>query len=101
VLSKRFYVLTGRAGEYTRRRGLDRETQKALLVQHVQGSGETGVPFEELTQVLPAASRNELKVLVRALKKEGQVHARGIRRGARWYPGPGIPPGSHDPEKSQ
>jgi ATP-dependent DNA helicase RecG len=91
VLSKRFYAFVGKPGEYTHRRGLDRETQKALLLRHIQTSGTAGAPFEEFTQVLPAASRNELKVLLRELKAEGRIHARGMTRAARWHVGPGEP----------
>jgi ATP-dependent DNA helicase RecG len=87
MLANRFYVLKGRPGEYTRRRGLDRETKKALLLRHIQASGEDGAPFEEFTQVLPAAPRNELKVLLRELKVERQIHVRGKTRAARWYVG--------------
>ncbi|HSG39156.1 MAG TPA: RNA-binding domain-containing protein [Thermoanaerobaculia bacterium] len=88
VLARRFYVLKGQPGEHTRRRGLDRETRKELLFQHIQSSGNPGTPFEELTQVLPGATRNELKVLLRELKEAGRIHPRGTTRAARWYPGP-------------
>jgi ATP-dependent DNA helicase RecG len=88
VLAKRFYVLKGQPGEYTRRRGLDRETRKELLFQHVQGCGDAGTPFDELAQVLPGSSRNELKVLLRELKEADRIHTRGTTRAARWYPGP-------------
>jgi ATP-dependent DNA helicase RecG len=87
VLSKRFYVSRGRPGEYTRRKGLDRETRKALLVKHIESAGDQGAPLEELSQVLPEASRNELKVLLRELKQEGLAHTRGVKRGARWHIG--------------
>lgn len=87
VLARRFYVLKGQPGEHTRRRGLDRETRKELLVQHIQSSGSAGTPFDELAQVLPAASRNELKVLLRELREAGRIHTRGITRAARWYLG--------------
>jgi ATP-dependent DNA helicase RecG len=87
VLSRSFYVLKGQAGEYTRRAGLDRETRKELLLKHIAGSGTDGAPFEELTQVLPQASRNELKVLLRELRGAGRAHTRGTTRAARWYIG--------------
>jgi ATP-dependent DNA helicase RecG len=87
VLAKRFYVLKGQPGEYTRRRGLDRESRKQLLIQHIEDSRESGTPFEELAQVLPGASRNELKVFLRELKEAGRAHTRGATRAARWYPG--------------
>lgn len=89
VLARDFYVMTGKAGEYTRRAGLDRETRKELLLKHISDSGDSGAPFEELSQVLPQASRNELKVLLRELKDAGRAHTRGTTRAARWYAGRG------------
>lgn len=88
VLSRSFYVLKGRAGEYTRRAGLDRETRKELLLKHIAGTGDKGAPFDELSQVLPNASRNELKVLLREIKDAGRAHTRGTTRSARWHAGP-------------
>src|SRR5262249_20748613 len=35
MLSRRFYDFIGQRGAYTRRRGLDRETNKALLEKHI------------------------------------------------------------------
>ena len=87
VLSRSFYMLQGKAGEYTRRAGLDRETHKELLLKHIASSGAAGAPFEELAQVLPQASRNEIKVLLREIKVAGRAHARGTTRAARWHAG--------------
>lgn len=84
VLSRRFYELTGRAGEYTRRRGLDHATRKELLFKHIRESGPSGAPITELEQVLPDASRNQVKTLLRGLKAEGRIAVRGARRGSRW-----------------
>lgn len=42
LLSRRFYSRTGKRGEYTRRRGLDRETNKALLLQRLTSTGAEG-----------------------------------------------------------
>jgi ATP-dependent DNA helicase RecG len=88
VLARQFYVIKGQPGEYTRRRGLDRETRKELLLKHMATAGDGGAPFEELAQVLPEASRNELKVLLRELKDAGRAHVRGTTRSARWHRGP-------------
>ncbi len=85
VLSRGFYVLKGKPGEYTRRADLDRETRKELLLKHIAETGPAGAPFEELAQVLPQASRNEIKVLLRELKDAGRAHARGTTRAARWH----------------
>jgi ATP-dependent DNA helicase RecG len=89
VLSRSFYILKGKPGEYTRRAGLDRDTRKELLLKHIAAAGTAGAPIEELAQVLPDASRNELKVLLRELKKAGRAHTRGMRRAARWHRGAG------------
>jgi ATP-dependent DNA helicase RecG len=88
VLARSFYLLKGRPGEYTRRAGLDRETRKELLLKHIASTGPGGAPLEELAQVLPQASRNELKVLLREVKTEGRAHSRGRTRSARWHLGP-------------
>src|SRR5690606_29716803 len=53
TLSRRFYAFVGKRGEYTRRRGLDRETNKALLRQHIEQNAKEGSPLGELNQVLP------------------------------------------------
>ena len=87
VLSRSFYVIQGKAGEYTRRAGLDRETRKELLMRHITDSADAGAPFEELSQVLPQATRNELKVLLRELKDAGRAHVEGTTRSARWHAG--------------
>lgn len=87
-LSRGAYEAIGAAGTYTRKRGLDWETNKALLEQHVRDRVELGAPIAELRQVLPAASEVTLKRLLTELRDEGRVHAVGSRRWARWFPGP-------------
>lgn len=84
LLSQRFYRRLGKAGVYTRKRGLDRETNKALLVCHLWESRDAGCLISELQQVLPAQSREQLKRLLRELRREGRVRLAGERRGARW-----------------
>jgi len=88
VLARRYYRLVGKAGEYTRKRGLDRETNKQLLLKHIRSAGDDGSPMRELIQVLPALSRGRVKALVQELARESLIHVSGRKRGARWYPGP-------------
>jgi ATP-dependent DNA helicase RecG len=85
VLAKRFYGLAGMKGEYTRKRGLDRDTKKALLLKHITDNSASGTPFEELAQVLPSHTRNEIKVLLRELRDSHQIQVVGTTRAARWY----------------
>jgi ATP-dependent DNA helicase RecG len=89
LLSRRFYAAMGQAGAYTRRRGLDREANKALLLQHLGHRATAGCPMSELEQVLPSQSRAQLKRFLDELRVERRVHLVGRRRWARWYPGPG------------
>ncbi len=87
-LSRRFYAFVGKRGEYTRRRGLDRGTNKALLLQHIQQSAREGSPLAELNQVLPGMKPTQVQNLLRELKKEGHAHPIGRTKAARWFPGP-------------
>jgi ATP-dependent DNA helicase RecG len=87
LLSHRFYRFLGQGGVYTRRRGLDRETNKALLLQHIKDSAETGTRLEELQQVLPGLSRDQVRTLLRELKRDSLVEVRGTTKAARWFPG--------------
>ncbi len=88
LLSKRFYLHLGKSGVYTRKRGLDRDTNKALLLKHITDNKETGSRMEELRQVLPTHSRNQIQVLIRELSEDDAVHIIGKTRAGRWYPGP-------------
>ena len=84
VLSRRFYSSIGRPGAYTHKRGLDRSTRKALLLDHIQRSGQRGARFSELQDVLPSSSRAEIKSLLSTLKAENQIDVVGRTNAARW-----------------
>lgn len=86
VLARRVLQAAGKTGVYTRRRGLDRDAQKALLAKHIRDNAESGTPLHELKEVLPHLSRNQVQSLVQELRKEGRVRLAGKTRGARWYP---------------
>ena len=87
ILSQRLYKFIGKGGVYTRRRGLDRETNKELLLRHIQRSGREGSRLGELMQVLPSLTRSRIQVLLRELRNEGSVHSVGRTSAGRWYPG--------------
>ena len=91
LLSRRFYRRAGMAGVYTRKRGLDRQTNKELLLKHIQDSQDEGSRLGELVQVLPALSRAQVQILLRSLRHEGRIHNIGKTRAARWYPGKPLP----------
>ncbi|GHV57170.1 hypothetical protein FACS189460_3250 [Deltaproteobacteria bacterium] len=85
VLARNLYAATGKAGVHTRLVGLDRDTNKELILNHIRKNGDKGTPFKELEQVLPSHSRNQIKVLMRELKISGQIYVRGNTSAARWF----------------
>lgn len=72
-LSRAIAASLGKSGAYTRRCGLDHDTNKALLLAHLRGSPETGALLSELCQVLPAQSTSSAQSLFRELRSEGRV----------------------------
>lgn len=88
ILGRRFYAAIGKKGTYTRKRGLDRATNKELLLKHIRDNEKTGSRLEELLQVLPSLSRHQVQAMIRQLKQENRVRVEGMTRAARWYPAP-------------
>ena len=86
LLCRQFYRHIGKAGVYTRKRGLDRETNKELLMRHIQDNQKEGSKLCELTQVLPALTTRQVQRLITELKDECQIRRVGTTRYARWYP---------------
>ncbi len=90
VPSRRYLSHLGRSGEYTRKKGLDRETNRMLLLKHIRESGGEGAKMEELLQVLPALSRHQVGRLLQSLRSEGKVAQLGRTKGGRWIASPGA-----------
>lgn len=88
VLARSLYSAVGKPGVHTRIVGLDRETNKELLIKHIQDSGSEGAPFKELQQVLPGHSRGQIQTLLRGLRKENRIHNVGATSSGRWFIGP-------------
>lgn len=85
MLSQRYYSFVGKQGTYTRRRGLDHETNKALLRKHINDNQRSGSRFQEMTQVLPNLTRSQLQRLLRELREDGGIYTLGKGISARWY----------------
>lgn len=85
VLARSLYAASGKTGVHTRRIGLDRDTNKELLLKHIRKNNTVGTPFKELQQVLPGQSRNQIQVLMRELRKSGMVFCKGTTSAARWF----------------
>lgn len=85
ILARSLYAATGKSGVHTRRVGLDRDSNKEFLLNHVRKNNGVGARFNEFQQVLPALSRNEIQVLMRELRNEGKVVCVGKTSNARWF----------------
>ena len=85
VLNKKYYVIAGKKGTYTRRKGLDRETNRQLLLKHIKENSKLGSPMKELMQVLPSLSRRQVQILVSSLAKENSIYKTGKTRSSLWF----------------
>lgn len=86
LLSRRFYAETGSKGVYTRKKGLDREENKALLLKHIRGCAAEGAPLADLCDVLTERSARQIQSLLKELQKQGVITVIGKTRAGRWYP---------------
>jgi ATP-dependent DNA helicase RecG len=96
ILSRGLYDFMGKGGIYTRQKGLDRETNKTLVLRHIEENSTNGSGLPELQQVLPALSRFQVQKLIQELRAEGRIRLwpPATRRGARWYPSNATPGGA-------
>ncbi len=85
VLARSLYSAVGKSGVHTRKVGLDRETNKELLVKHLRKKKDEGAPLRELKQVLPALAPSSIQVLLRELRDEGRVYLVGKTSAGRWF----------------
>jgi len=85
ILSRSFYAHMKTKGVYTRRKGLDYNTNKALLLQHLTENKDTGCPIVELEQVIPSLSRRAIQRLLGELRSEGKARLAGSKKAARWW----------------
>ncbi len=88
ILSRNFYAFLGEKGVHTRKTGLDRETEKELLLKHLKAAGAEGAPMGELLQVLKDRSRGHVQRLINEIREEGRAHFVGLTRSAKWFLGP-------------
>ena len=84
-LARSFYDVTGKSGVHTRLVGLDRDTNKELILKHIRKNGGNGTPLKELQQVLPGHSRGQIQVLLRDMRKENRIYSIGKTAAAKWF----------------
>lgn len=85
MLAAALYAALGAKGTYTRKKGLDHETNKALLVKHLKDQGDAGAPLREFRQVLPALPVKAVQQLLDELRNEGVITVVGQRKWALWH----------------
>jgi ATP-dependent DNA helicase RecG len=85
ILSRKFYSFLGQSGVHTRKQGLDRETEKELLLKHLKAAEAEGAPMAELVQVLKDRSRGHVQRLINEIRDEGRAHMVGPTKAARWF----------------
>jgi len=86
ILSRKFYEYLGKKGTYTRKKGLDKEECKALLLKHIRTNKTKGCEKKELLEVLPSKSLSQVSQYLSELRKEGKVDFTGNTKGAKWFP---------------
>ena len=82
ILSKKFYDFSGRRGAYTRKRGLDQETNKELIIQHLKNHQKGTI--SEFEEVLPALRRSQIHWILTDLKSENRIVFCGARKSGHW-----------------
>ena len=85
LLSRELHAAVGARGTHTRKRGLDYDTKKALLLKHLTTQAAEGAPMAELRQVLPADSDDSVLRMLKEMQATGLVVLRGQRRTSRWF----------------
>ncbi len=75
--------MAGQKGIYTRERGLDKETNKELILKHLEHHENQGT-MQEFLDVLKDLSRNQILRLLHELREEGRVRFVGKLRTGHW-----------------
>lgn len=86
ILNRNYYAIAGQKGVYTRKKGLDRETNYQLLLKHIRENAETGSKLNELMQVLPSLTMRQVQGLLKRLEKLGKIQKKGKTSASFWFP---------------
>jgi len=82
ILSRRLHSYIGDKSGYTRRKGLDRETNIALILKHLDNFSEASI--KDFEEVLPNLTRRRIQYLLSILKEEGRISRVGSKRASKW-----------------
>lgn len=78
ILSKRYYEYFGKKGEYTRRKGLDKEANKLLIIEHLKNYKKGYI--EDFVEALRDIPRYTINRYLRELKDGGKIELIGNPR---------------------
>jgi len=82
ILSRRLYEFLRKKGTYTRKRGLDKETNKAIIIKHLENF--TSATIRDFEEALPGLRRGQIHYLLRLLREEEKIKMLGRKRGSEW-----------------
>jgi len=82
ILSHRYYSHQGKTGVHTRLRGVPREAQKQLIIEHLKRN-KTGTA-KDFRDIFPELSRFIINSLLRDLKKDAAIEFIGKTSGGYW-----------------
>ena len=97
MLSQKYYEFVGDVPAYTRKKGLGRDQNLTLLLNHITDNKVKGSKLEDLCHVLPALPMTQVQSLLRTLKRKKLAHSVGKTSAGRWFPGPALPRSASTP----
>ena len=87
LVARQYYKAIGKGGSFTRLKGLDNDTNKALLKKHMKEMGNPGLRRSDFQFVLPALGIRQIQWLLKAMEANREVYVLGRTSAARWYLG--------------
>ncbi|MBU3956366.1 hypothetical protein KJ633_07885, partial [bacterium] len=81
ILSKKYYDHTNKKGEYTRRKGLDREANKLLIIEHLKNYKKGYM--KDFMEVLKNTPKPTIHRYLRELKKDEKIELVGHPQAVR------------------
>lgn len=90
TLAKKLYPDTKAKSVKAAERDEERQQHLAILRDHIFENRKDGVPLQELLELLPALTRDQVKRLLKQLRADGIAVVKGGSKSARWFPADGF-----------
>ena len=85
ILSREHYEYINKNTYKTPNNGLDKETNKELLLKYIRDNNKNGSQLKELMSILPTRSRSQIQKLLYEMKRMNLIYLKGTTRSAKWY----------------